>query len=137
MARHSAARQIAPSRSTASSTTTPRSTTSGASARRPLTLRAVPEPVPGPPRPGGRQTTFDYLPGGGLEPRPFVKWVGGKRQLLDRIARHLPDSFGAYHEPFVGGGAVYFHLCPRRAHLSDVNHRLIRTYRALRDSVGE
>ncbi len=65
--------------------------------------------------------------------RPFVKWVGGKRQLLDRIMRYVPDRFGTYHEPFVGGGALFFHLQPRSAILADSNERLIRTYRGIRD----
>ena len=67
------------------------------------------------------------------DPRPFVKWVGGKRQLLDRLVRYIPERFGTYHEPFVGGGALFFHLRPERACLSDSNERLIRTYRGLRD----
>lgn len=66
--------------------------------------------------------------------QPFIKWVGGKRQLLSQIAPHLP-SFNNYHEPFVGGGALFFHLQPNCAHLSDVNARLIRAYRGVRDSV--
>lgn len=66
---------------------------------------------------------------------PFVKWAGGKRQLLPRLLECLPDGFGRYHEPFVGGGAVFFALRPERAVLSDLNQRLIRTYRAIRDDV--
>lgn len=67
--------------------------------------------------------------------RPFVKWAGGKRQLLDRILPYVPEQFGAYHEPFVGGGALFFSLQPRTATLSDSNERLIRTYRGIRDNV--
>src|SRR4051794_34525885 len=69
--------------------------------------------------------------------RPFVKWVGGKRQLLPALLRHVPARFGAYHEPFVGGGALFFELRPKRAHLSDVNQRLVRTYSGVRDHVGK
>jgi DNA adenine methylase len=83
------------------------------------------------------KTISAHLPGRGHEPHPFVKWVGGKRQLLDRISPYLPDEYGAYHEPFVGGGALYFHLSPEQAFLSDVNHRLVRTYRALKHDVGQ
>jgi len=66
--------------------------------------------------------------------KPFLKWVGGKRQLLTEIARHVPASFGRYHEPFIGGGALFFHLrqsraCP--AFLTDSNRRLIRAYRGV------
>ncbi len=70
--------------------------------------------------------------------KPFLKWVGGKRQLLREITRHAPRSFGRYHEPFVGGGALFFHLreshaCP--AFLTDRNERLIRTYRGVQHDV--
>ena len=67
-----------------------------------------------------------------------MKWAGGKRQLLDEIRRHLPGSFNTYHEPFVGGGAVFFALSAGRpAHLSDSNKRLVRAYRGIKDSVGD
>jgi DNA adenine methylase len=71
--------------------------------------------------------------------KPFLKWVGGKRQLLPEITRHAPAVFRRYHEPFVGGGAVFFHLrrrgytCP--AFLTDSNERLIRAYRAVKHEV--
>ncbi len=71
--------------------------------------------------------------------KPFLKWVGGKRQLLPEIFRHAPSSFGSYHEPFVGGGAVFFHLrktrpaCP--AYLTDSNRRLVRAYLAVQNNV--
>lgn len=70
--------------------------------------------------------------------RPFCKWVGGKRQLLPQLLPFVPAEFGAYHEPFVGGGALFFALASDRmisATLSDDNERLIRTYRAIRDDV--
>jgi len=68
--------------------------------------------------------------------RPFVKWAGGKRQLLREIARHAPKTFGTYHEPFLGGGAVFFSLpLGTRARLSDVNERLIRTYQGIQSDV--
>src|SRR5258708_1640301 len=63
--------------------------------------------------------------------RPFLKWVGGKRQLVPDLLARAPRSFGRYFEPFVGGGALFFHLCPRDAVLADANERLIRTYRAV------
>lgn len=69
--------------------------------------------------------------------KPFLKWVGGKRQLLDQILPFIPERFGTYHEPFVGGGALYFALSPERAILSDSNRRLIRTYLGVRDHVDE
>jgi DNA adenine methylase len=73
--------------------------------------------------------------------RPFIKWVGGKRRLVPTLLRQAPSDFGNYHEPFVGGGALFFALAnqtpqaKRWANLSDQNLRLIRTYRAVRDDV--
>ena len=65
--------------------------------------------------------------------RPFLKWAGGKRRLLPQMLPHLPARFGRYHEPFMGSAALFFHLGPRRAVLSDTNDRLIRAYQGLRD----
>jgi len=65
--------------------------------------------------------------------KPFLKWVGGKRQLLSELLEHSPDEFNAYHEPFLGGAALFYALEPDSAVLSDLNHRLLRTYRAVRD----
>jgi len=74
--------------------------------------------------------------------KPFLKWVGGKRQLLSEIEKRLPASYsGRYFEPFVGGGALFFHLtnspthAPKKAFLADTNQRLIRAYRGVRDDV--
>ena len=69
--------------------------------------------------------------------RPFVKWVGGKRQLLPQLLRHVPERFGRYFEPFVGGGALFFALRPPAAVLTDVNARLIRTYRGVKNDVEQ
>src|SRR5690606_27148181 len=77
--------------------------------------------------------------------KPFLKWAGGKSQLLREITSLLPDAFscgqdkfeGHYFEPFVGSGAVFFHVRPSinpvKTRLSDVNGELIVTYIALRD----
>ncbi len=74
--------------------------------------------------------------------RPFLKWVGGKRALLPVLRAHSPASFHRYHEPFVGGGAMFFHLAhkrtlPKGAVLSDNNERLIRAYKGVRDAVED
>ncbi len=70
-------------------------------------------------------------------PRPFVKWVGGKRQLLSEINARLPKSFGDYYEPFVGGGALFFDLCPPRGFINDRCIPLINSYCQIRDNVHE
>jgi DNA adenine methylase len=76
-----------------------------------------------------------------VEPRPFVKWAGGKRQLLSVIERHMPTEFGCYYEPFLGGGAVMFHLLSKnpdiRCKVSDLNSDLILAYITIRDRVEE
>jgi len=66
---------------------------------------------------------------------PFLKWAGSKRKLVQSLLSHVPSSFGTYHEPFLGGGALFFALPSERAVLSDKNERLIRTYLAVRDDV--
>lgn len=70
-----------------------------------------------------------------IEPRPFVKWIGGKRSLLPQYEPLLPTEFNHYFEPFVGGGAMFFHTRPTAARLSDMNGRLVETYRAVRDDL--
>lgn len=65
--------------------------------------------------------------------KPFIKWAGGKRWLVNSNHVMFPDFDGRYIEPFLGGGAVFFHLDPTSAILSDVNPRLIDTYKAVRD----
>lgn len=67
------------------------------------------------------------------EATPFVKWVGGKRSLMPQLTARLPQRFNAYHEPFVGGGAVFFALQPKAAVLADDNAELINAYTVVRD----
>ncbi|MCK5689013.1 DNA adenine methylase [Myxococcota bacterium] len=67
--------------------------------------------------------------------KPFLKWAGGKTKLAPQIMSHFPESFGRYHEPFVGGGAIFFKLRPDKATLSDVNPELVATWTAIRDNV--
>ena len=62
---------------------------------------------------------------------PFVKWAGGKRQLLGRISERMPQDFNNYYEPFVGGGAVLFGLQPDNAVINDINPSLINAYRII------
>lgn len=75
-------------------------------------------------------------------PKPFVKWVGGKRQLLKQfkeLGLYPPEDFdpinSTYHEPFVGGGAVFLDLLPKKAVLSDLNPELIATYKIIKTDV--
>lgn len=66
---------------------------------------------------------------------PVVKWVGGKRQLLDAIQKHVPKKYSTYYEPFLGGGAVLFALQPGKAVVNDINGELINLYRVIKDDV--
>ena len=63
--------------------------------------------------------------------KPFIKWAGGKRWLVSDPEFVLPEFDGRYIEPFLGGGAVFFHLAPKAAVLSDINIRLMETYKAI------
>lgn len=69
--------------------------------------------------------------------QPFLKWAGGKRQLLPEIRKYIPSYFNTYYEPFVGAGAVLFDLQPSVAVINDVNKELINTYMVIRDHVDE
>lgn len=61
---------------------------------------------------------------------PFLKWVGGKRQLIPTIKKRLPKGLSncSYYEPFIGGGALLFELQPKRAIINDYNEELINVY---------
>lgn len=67
---------------------------------------------------------------------PVVKWVGGKRQLLSEIERLIPE-YAQYYEPFVGGGALLFHLQPKKATINDVNPELMNLYQVIKENVQE
>jgi DNA adenine methylase len=75
--------------------------------------------------------------GGAASPRakPFLKWAGGKGQLLEQFRPLLPEIRGRYFEPFAGSAAVFFALRPRHAMLADVNRELIDCYRAVQGDV--
>lgn len=68
---------------------------------------------------------------------PVVKWVGGKRQILNEITRYVPKSFKTYFEPFLGGGAVLFELQPKKAIVNDLNKELINVYEVIKNNVDE
>ena len=68
---------------------------------------------------------------------PFVKWVGGKRQLLPAIKANLPVHYNTYAEPFIGGGAVLFDLLPEKAIINDFNGELINLYLVIKHNLEE
>jgi len=74
-------------------------------------------------------------------PKPFVKWAGGKRQLIPILNENLPKTFGTYYEPFLGGGALLFHILTERnaqkCNISDLNSDLVLTYTTIRDRIDE
>jgi DNA adenine methylase len=71
---------------------------------------------------------------------PFVKWAGGKTQLIEKMKKYFPSEFKRYREPFLGGGAVFFHLVATRegfpATLSDSNRDLINAYQVIKNNVN-
>jgi DNA adenine methylase len=69
--------------------------------------------------------------------KPFVKWVGGKRSVLPHLLQRVPKSYISYHEPFLGGGALYFALQPSIAYLSDINPKLVLTYLVVKNDIDE
>jgi DNA adenine methylase len=68
---------------------------------------------------------------------PFLKWVGGKRQIMPTIVEHLPKNIKSYVEPFIGGGAVLFHLQPRKAIINDFNSELVNVYSVIKNNLEE
>jgi DNA adenine methylase len=71
--------------------------------------------------------------------KPYLKWAGGKRQLLAEIKKHLPGNIYdyTYYEPFVGAGAVFFELQPKKAVINDFNGQLILTYTVIKENVED
>lgn len=67
--------------------------------------------------------------------KPFIKWVGGKGQLLKQLEALMPKQYNNYFEPFVGGGAVFFEISPKKSHINDINKTLIATYGYIKDDV--
>ena len=68
--------------------------------------------------------------------KPFLKWAGGKSQLISSLMPLIPKIFSKYIEPFIGGGALFFALNHQESIISDANDELIITYRAVRDNVS-
>ncbi len=76
-----------------------------------------------------------------VTPKPFVKWAGGKRQLIPILNENMPKSFGTYYEPFIGGGALLFHILTDRddqkCSISDLNSDLVLAYTTIRDRIDD
>jgi len=73
-----------------------------------------------------------------IDCKPFLRWAGGKSWLKKHLEQLLPkDGFNSYHEPFLGGGSIFFHLQPDNSYLSDFNSNLIDVYSELKENVDE
>ena len=68
-----------------------------------------------------------------LKGKPFVKWAGGKRQIIDKLKEYVPEEFDIYYEPFVGGGALLFELSPKKAVINDCNKELMNVFECIKD----
>lgn len=68
-----------------------------------------------------------------LKGKPFVKWAGGKRQIIDKLKKYAKEEFNTYYEPFIGGGALLFELSPKNAVINDSNKELMNVYECLKD----
>lgn len=79
-----------------------------------------------------------------MEVKPFLKWVGGKTQILDNIIKKFPNKIDTYYEPFIGGGSIFIHLLKEtdaanitinKFHISDINYGLINTYNTIKNDI--
>ncbi len=68
--------------------------------------------------------------------KPLIKWSGGKADELEMIKPHIPDNYDTYIEPFVGGGAVFFDVKPRKAVINDIHPELTNLYQQIKDGYG-
>lgn len=68
-----------------------------------------------------------------LKGKPFVKWAGGKRQIIDKLKKYVPNDYDTYYEPFVGGGALLFELSPTKAVINDSNLELMNVFTCIKD----
>ncbi|MBP5300538.1 MAG: DNA adenine methylase, partial [Victivallales bacterium] len=69
--------------------------------------------------------------------KPIIKYRGGKAKEIPFFEKYIPDHYGTYFEPFLGGGAVYFHLHPSKAVVNDINPKVMTFYREVRDNYPE
>ena len=68
-----------------------------------------------------------------IKGKPFVKWAGGKRQVIDELKKYVPYEYNTYYEPFIGGGALLFELSPKNAVINDSNQELMNVYQCIKD----
>lgn len=68
---------------------------------------------------------------------PFVKWAGGKTQLLDKLKEKMPKKYKKYYEPFIGGGALFLDIQPKKAVINDVNEQLLNVYIQLKNNANK
>ena len=69
--------------------------------------------------------------------KPVIKWVGGKRQLINDIKTNMPEKYNRYFEPFIGGAALFFELKPENAFINDYNHELTNLYEIIKTKPNE
>lgn len=86
---------------------------------------------------GSSDNVLEFCPEQLAYPRPFIKWAGGKRQVLPQYLPFFPEDVCTYYEPFLGGGAIFFHLQPSKAVLTDINAELVNVYQCVRDAVAD
>lgn len=72
-----------------------------------------------------------------MKTKPFLRWPGGKAQLMPLLRKRMPEYIGTYVEPFVGGGALFYDTCPTQAVLNDANFKLVNLYINVRDHKDE
>ena len=68
-----------------------------------------------------------------IKGKQFVKWAGGKRQIIDKLKIYVPEEYDTYYEPFVGGGALLFELSPKNAVINDYNEELMNVFICIKD----
>jgi DNA adenine methylase len=68
--------------------------------------------------------------------KPLIKWSGGKSDEIAKFISYIPTNYDTYLEPFIGGGAVYFHLNPQKAIITDVHKDLVDFYKSIKDGKG-
>lgn len=68
-----------------------------------------------------------------IKAKPFVKWAGGKRQIIKELKKYVPEEYNCYYEPFIGGGALFFELAPKKAVINDSNIELMNVYNVMCD----